>query len=281
MRASTRLRVANAARERGEMKEKLRRPGGNAGSTCALHGLPDLGDLPEDVLQDLKATCVRRTYAAGQTIAEMGVQSEFIGIVREGILKMQKSLPDGREHVVGLLVDGDIFGRVFDGEAHFSVEAATDTEVFTFRRAPFEAILLRSPELDRLLLLNLLNELDRARDWMIILANPKVRGRLSGFLLLLCTRFQDIDHLITVANHAVQVKIPVSRTDLAHLLGSRVESISRAFHGLADDGLIEIIKPDLVQIPGIEALSEEAGDIDLGDPVSLQRLIRATHKSAD
>lgn len=263
------------------MDRSEKRTGGPGAVSCALSDFPDFRGLPDWVREDLRAICTPRTYEAGRTIIEASSRSELIGIVRDGILRMEKALPDGRRHVVGLLVEGDMFGRVFDGDMHFSVEAATDAEVFTFRRAPFEATLLRSPELDRLLLLNLLNELDRARDWMIILANSKVRGRLAGFILLLCTRFLTVDHLITIADRAIRVRIPVSRPDLAHLLGTRVESISRAFHALADEGLIEILRPDLVDIRQIEALSEEAGEPDLGDPATLQQLVKAVQKPAD
>lgn len=248
---------------------------------CGLGELPDFRDLPDPVRRELQTICRQVSYKAGQTIAEIGTRMETIGIVRDGILRMQKSLPDGRQHLVGLLVAGDLFGRVFDGGIHFSVEAATDVEIFSFDRVRFESVLLRSPELDRLLLLNLMSELDRARDWMIILANPKIRGRLAGFLLLLCTRFQTIDHLITVRDRTVRIRIPLSRPDVAHLLGTRVESISRALHALADDGLIRILQPDLVEVSQIAALTDEAGETGLGDPASLERLVRLIQKSSD
>lgn len=248
---------------------------------CGLRELPAIRDLPDSIRMALQAICRRRSYEAGQTIVEVGSHPETIGIVRDGILRMQKSLPDGRQHVVGLLVAGDLFGRVFDGGMHFSVEAATDAEIVTFERAPFETILLRSPELDRLLLLSLMSELDRARDWMIILANPRIRSRLAGFLLLLCTRFQTVDHLITVNDHAIRIHIPLSRPDVAHLLGTRVESVSRAFHALADDGLLKILQPDLVEVGQIAALTAEAGEPDLGDPASLERLARLIQKTSD
>lgn len=249
-------------------------------SVCDLDKLAAMSTLPGSILSDLNAICQRKMLVAGETVAHAGDPSTSVGIVREGILRMEKILADGREHVVGLLIEGDIFGRLFDGPMHFAIEAATDAEIYTFRRSAFEAILLRSPELDRLLLLNLLNELDRARDWMIILAQPKIRGRLAGFLLLMCTRFQSIDHIITVTRQSIRVKIPINRPDLAHLLGTRVESVSRALHALADDGLLEILQHDLVLILDVEALTVEAGDTDLGDPASLQRLVRTLQKSS-
>jgi len=239
---------------------------------CVFDDLPDFRALPEAVRRDLAAICRLRSYAAGQTVAEAGAPSDVIGVVRDGILRLQKTLPDGRRHVVGLLAAGDMFGRLFDGPLHFPVEAATDAKVLTFRRTAFEAIVLRSTDLDRLMLRNLTNDLERARAWMIILANPRVRGRLAGFLMLLCRRFQGIDPRVAAGGAAIRVRIPISRPDLAHLLGTRVESISRALHALADDGLISILLPDLVELRRIDALADEAGEPDLADPALMTGL---------
>lgn len=236
---------------------------------CGLQRLAAFGTLDEQVRHDLQAICSRRAFRSGQTIAEAGTRPGYIGIVGDGILRMQKTLLDGRQHVVGLLVPGDMFGRLFDGAMHFNVEAAIDSEVLTFDRRRFEKIVLDDPALDRLLLLNLLGELDRARDWMVILANPKVRGRLAGFLLLLCSRFRTIDHLVTVTDRVIRVRNPLSRPDVAHLLGTRIESVSRALHALADDGVIDILRPDLIEIRCLDSLLDEVGEPDLLDQATL------------
>jgi CRP/FNR family transcriptional regulator, anaerobic regulatory protein len=244
----------------------------------AFSGLDQFENLPSQIKSDLEAMCRSQSYKSGEVIAEISTQPPFIGVVSEGILRMQKSLPDGRQHVVGLLIAGDMFGRAFNGNMHFSVEAATDATIYQLQRGPMEDIMMTSPELERLVLLNLTSELDRARDWMIILANQKVRSRLAGFLLLLCTKFQAIDDLLSLHGQIIHVRIPISRMDLAHLLGTRLESISRGLHALADDGLIRIIRPDLVAIQSFDALSEETGDPDMIDQVSLKKILRDLQK---
>lgn len=235
------------------------------GHVCLSRMIPSLADLPDAIRNELNQTCQIKRVTTGEVLAEAGDHLGMIGFVTKGILRMQKTLPDGRQHVVGLLVAGDLFGRVFDAPVNFSIEAATDATLATFRRAPFEALLSRSPELERLILIHLLTEIDRARDWMIVLSNPRVRGRLAGFLLKLCTRFRGGDALTGFANGQLIIRNPISRADLANLLGARPESISRAFHALADDGVLKIIRPDLVAIPSIEDLAEESGEPELGD----------------
>ena len=235
----------------------------SCGTSQGFKSIRHLSELQDDTLEALDAICRVRRYSAGQTVVFDGEHAEFIGCVKTGFLRMQKSLADGREHIVGLLVEGDMFGRVYNGPLHFGIEAATDAEICAFQRAPFEALLTRTPDLERVVMLNILNELDRARDWMILLSNQRGSARVAGFLLILCTRFVGIDHILRVNEHRLEVKVPISRSDLAHLLGIRPESISRAFHALADLGCIEIVRPDLMRILDFEALADAAGEEDL------------------
>lgn len=245
-----------------------------SGAGCRLGGFSQLAELPEEALAELDSICRVRTYPAGKIIAGPDEEADFIGCVHDGILRMQKTLYDGRVAIVGLLVEGDMFGRVFERPMSVSIEAATDVEVCAFNRSRFEKLLMQYPELDRMLLLNILNELDRARDWMMILSNQRVRGRVAGFLLILCTRFATVDHFLRLREGKLIVKVPIGRTDLAHLLGTRTESLSRAFHALADDGLIDIEKPDLIAIRDLDALAAEAGEDDLSSFLSLNDLMK-------
>jgi len=243
--------------------------------------VPRLAALSVETRRRLGGISHLRRYDTGQVVADAGEQLNYIGCVQRGILRMQKISQNGRQQIVGLLVEGDIFGRVFEEQSTVTIEAATAAEVIAFRRTPFEALLLGSPELERLVLLNLLNELDRSRDWLIILANPRIRGRLAGFLTVLCTRFPPIGQLLNADQRMFEIKIPISRSDLAHLLGTSPESISRAFHALADDGIIAIKRPDLVQVRNSERLVSEAGEDGADLHASLRALLLAVATKND
>lgn len=227
------------------------------GRALCASGFPGITPATRAALQSL---CRQRTCRTGHTIVREGEATDFVGCVLSGVLRMQKTLLDGRQHIVGLLVDGDMFGRVFDGSVGFSIEAATDAEFCAFPRAEFEALLMKSPDLDRAVLLNMLNELDRARDWMIILSNQKITSRIAGFLLLMISRFSAVDHFVEESERGLEINIPVSRTDLAHLLGTRTESISRALHALEDEGDLRIVEPNRIRVLDIEALAAKAGE---------------------
>ncbi|GGE77020.1 transcriptional regulator [Stappia taiwanensis] len=215
----------------------------------------------------MAALCRLRSFRAGEIVAHEGEEPDFVCCVFTGILRMQKTLGDGRQHIVGLLFEGDFFGGMGEEPLAVSIEAASDAEVCAFPRGPFKALFQRSPDLGQGVLLNVRSELDRARDWMAILAIPKVRGRVAGFLLALCSRFGGMSAIKGSGHGTFEVKIPISRADQANLLGARPESISRAYHALADDGKIVIARPDLIEIRNIDALAAEAdeGEMDARD----------------
>lgn len=232
----------------------------NKGNSGDHKWFPPFTGLEAETVAALKAMLRRVSYTAGQIVFNEREKSEFVGVVESGVLRIQKTLVDGRYPIVGLLVEGDIFGRVFDGATEFRIEAATDVWAFTFPHEPFEALLKRSPDLDRAVLRNVLNELDRARDWMIIVSNPKIINRVAGFLVIMCRYWGRGDHLVQSYHSRIEVTIPVSRLDLAHLLGTSPESISRALHALADIGDIEIKAPDRILIGNADALAAKAGE---------------------
>lgn len=234
---------------------------------CGLAQVPWLASLRAETRQELAAICRLRSFSAGEIVAHEGEEPDFVFCVFRGILRMQKTLGDGRQHIVGLLFEGDIFGGMGEEPLAVSIEAASDAEVCAFPRGPFKMLFLRSPDLGQGVLMNLRSELERARDWMAILAIPKVRGRLAGFLLALCSRFGGVSAIEAPGHGPFEVKIPISRADQANLLGARPESISRAYHALADDGKIAIARPDLIEIRNIEALATEAdeGEMDTRD----------------
>jgi CRP/FNR family transcriptional regulator len=244
-------------------------------TTCGPDGrLLPFHEIDGETRAALDAMCRVRSYRTNQTVVQDGEKTDFLGYVLSGILRMQKSLVDGRQHIVGLLFEGDMFGRAFDGAVEFSIEAATDVEICAFPRAEFEALLMRSPDLDRAVMLNILNELDRARDWMIVLSNQKIVSRIAGFLLLMRSRFSAIDHIIEETQRGTEVRLPISRKDLAHLLGTRPESVSRAFHALQDADEISILEPDRMLVRDFNLLAKRAGEDDISGLPSVKDLLR-------
>lgn len=185
-----------------------------------------------------------------------GRETPEIGYVVTGSLAMVKQLDDGRRHIVGLLLRGDMYGRLFDGPSDYRIEALTDADVLTCERSAFERVLSQNPKAERAFIVDVLDELEAAREWILVLSGPKIVQRFASLLLILARREL---RGCRPAPAPLRVHVPVRRADLARYLGARPESLSRAAHELADLGLVRIIDADRFEILDRAGLVEAAG----------------------
>ena len=230
---------------------------------CRLERMSAFHPLPDQTRQHLRRICTVHHLSAGETLAHQGDAVRGVYFVRNGLLRMQKQLVDGRVQIVGLLATDHMIGTVFVEKHAFSIEAVAPTEVISFDAAQFRPLVGSTPDLEQILLRGFQDEIDASLNWLLLVSCNTVRARLAGFLLILMSRYRHIPNLMDERSETLSLRIPLSRTDLANLLGVRPESLSRAFHALADDGLIDIIKHDHVRIVDVEELSMEVGDPEL------------------
>ncbi|TCP40794.1 Crp/Fnr family transcriptional regulator [Rhodovulum marinum] len=217
-----------------------------------------LETLPDAHARSLGAIARVRDLARGEHVVAESGRPEEIGYLLHGALGMQKCLPDGRTHIIGLLVPTDMYGRLFDGPSSYDIVALTDAQVLSFPRDPFEDILKASPEIERLFLVNVLDELDSAREWVLLMGGHKIVERVASFILILFRR------KLRLAGHrgaavARKVEIPIRRADLAHYLGTTPESVSRALHELEHEGILRLLDAYEIEIANLPGLVRVSG----------------------
>jgi CRP/FNR family transcriptional regulator, anaerobic regulatory protein len=197
-----------------------------------------------------------RQVPARTVLVEDGQKATEIGFVLSGLLAATKHFADGRVSIGALLLPTDLYGRLISGASGHCIEALTEAHVLSFKRAPFQALLLKEPEATQLLLLHSLDELDAAREWTLLLNGSRVVQRVALFLVLLVRR-QDAHP--ARSPQPVPVHVDLSRDDLASYLGTRPETLSRAFHDLADRQIIRIRTPMDFEILDLPALLDLSG----------------------
>lgn len=211
--------------------------------------------LPTRVAERLLSHGILRELAAGDMVMERGVRTEFIGYVLDGMLGMVQTFEDGKTHIIGLLVPTDLYGRLFDGPSNYRIQALSSSRILSFPRALLEQMLRENPEAERLFLVHLLDEVDAAREWLLLISGRKAVNRLASFLSILArrSRYKRVAGLLVV-------HVTLSRKDMAHYLGARPETLSRAFRELERRGILQIVDPYNFRILDEEALIEAAGD---------------------
>lgn len=187
-----------------------------------------------------------RKYRAGETVLAESGEISFVGNVVSGVLRMQKTFPDGRQQIVGLLLPSDMFGRVYTDTSPVAIEAATDTVLCCYNRTSFEALLERCLELEHQVLISVSHELDAAHDWMLLLATQTVTERVATFLLILRKK-NPRPSGCEFRNGAI-VSVPIARKDMAAYLGTTVESLSRSIQHMARCGIVRIIDAQRLEV---------------------------------
>ena len=110
---------------------------------------------------------------------------ESFSNVLAGVVKLTKTLSDGRQQIVGLQFAPDFIGRPFKIESALNAEAATEVSLCSFPKSAVERMMKESPELEHRLLRQTLRELDEARDWMVTLGRKTAGEKVASFLLLI------------------------------------------------------------------------------------------------
>lgn len=200
----------------------------------------------------------RVAVRSGQTLMWEGDDSSLVANVLEGVLKLSTSTADGREQIVGVVYPSDFIGRPFGSTTPHSVTALSDVQICLFTRSAFDDFARNHPELEHKLLQRTLTELDRARDWMLLLGRKSAGERVATFLLEMADRLANASCEKTV-NGIGRFDLPLSRQQMADLLGITIETVSRQMTRLRQAGIIDLPDRRAVTILDLAAMKDEAG----------------------
>jgi CRP/FNR family transcriptional regulator len=225
--------------------------------TCIIRHRSICAALSEEEFHDFNRIARQRFIPAGQVISTQ--DDTVIANIVEGVVKLTKTLIDGRQQIVGLLFPPDFLGRIYADESSYFAEAATDLDLCVFPIKGFEAMVKRYSGLEHRLFENTLDELDCARDWMLLLGRKTARERVASLLLLIAKRAPNLGCQHTPQMNFVRFTLPLTRADLADHLGLTLETVSRQITKLKSAGIIELAENREIVVPDLHALEKAAG----------------------
>ncbi|AKH99796.1 cAMP-binding protein [Hoeflea sp. IMCC20628] len=211
------------------------------------------GALSPDQLISLSKHATRRHVESGSELIGQSQETANYANIIAGVVKLTKMMADGRQQIVGLQFAPDFLGRPFRAASDITADAATDVNLCSFPKTVIDRMIKDTPELERKLLEQTLNELDEARDWMLTLGRKTAAEKVASFLLLIASNIDpesDAD--------SARFALPLSRSDIADFLGLTIETVSRQMTGLRKDGIILIGSSRHVEVPDLAKLAERA-----------------------
>lgn len=208
-------------------------------SQCVVRNRAICAGLLPDELEVLGRLGRKQLVQRGQTVVWEGDESLIVANVIEGVLKVSMSMSDGREQIVGVVFPSDFIGRPFGKASPYSVTALTDAELCIFTRSAFDIFAREHPELEHKLLRRTLEELDRAREWMLLLGKKSASERIATLLLEMSTRLGE-QGCHTDSGALNRFDLPLDRQQIGDLLGLTIETVSRQMTKLKSAGLIDL-----------------------------------------
>ena len=212
-----------------------------------------------DELQMLEDIKYYRNFEAGQTVVWSGDKMDFVASVVSGVATLTQTMEDGRRQMVGLLLPSDFIGRPGRDGTNYDVVATTDLLTCCFRKRPFEQMMSTTPHIAQRLLEMTLDELDAAREWMLVLGRKTAREKIASLLAIFARRNATLAGVAT-PRKAITLTLPLTREAMAEYLGLTLETVSRQISALKRDGVISLASKRDIVIPDIHRLIEEAGD---------------------
>ncbi len=200
--------------------------------TSIIAGIPLFDGLTPKQHADLGAIASRKYYSRGEIFFSEGDEAEGFYIILSGRVKIFKLSPDGKEQIFHILETPEPFGEaaVFAGK-HYpaSAQALADTPVLFFPTRKFVDLISREPSLALSMLALLSMRLRKLTMLVENLSLKEVPGRLAAYLLLLNSR-----------NGAQpDITLDVSKNQMASLLGTIPETLSRILKRMTDENLIK------------------------------------------
>lgn len=166
-------------------------------------------------------------------IAVLGVERVALVFVARGATKFVARTATGRKQVVGFHFAGDLLTLPTTGAHHYDLHALVDSELIVLPYLPFREFAASQPQVLAALLDACEASLGRSRDKTVTLGRKTAPERVADFLLAMAPRIG------TVQNGAILLDLPMSRRDIADSIGLALETVSRQFTQLRDDGVIE------------------------------------------
>jgi CRP/FNR family transcriptional regulator len=209
------------------------------------------GLSPEDA-HFLSLKTLTRSVAKGECIVAENERVKGLYVVLEGRVKLSKTSVEGREQTLFIFEAGEPFcmSAAMEGEG-FPADAValTDGKVLMLSCEDFADLARRMPDLAVRMLAVLSGRLNQAMRLIGTLARKDMSGRLAVYLLSITTQDED--------GTAIAVP-PLTQRELAKLLSTTPETLSRTITSLTQRGLINHREQGF-SVPDLEALRSAAG----------------------
>lgn len=218
----------------------------------ALRGIPGFLGLPRADLDRIASVAVTKRRRKREILFAQGDPGEGFFVVVAGRVKIYKMSPEGKEVILHICGPGDHFAQAAlfsDGCYPAWAQALSDCELLLFPRTAFLDLIGREPQLALSMLGALSMRMRQITAQVEGLALKEVPGRLASYLM----------YLDEEQGNPTAVALDTSKGQLAAMLGTTPETLSRIFADMTERGLLRVERSavTLTDVPALLDLAEQ------------------------
>jgi CRP/FNR family transcriptional regulator len=205
--------------------------------------IPHLAGLPLAEAERFARELSLRQFGPREFIAVEGEPGHAFYAMVSGRGRIYRSGPDGREQILRLLGPGDTFGEVpvFDGGLQpATVEALDVAEVLVIPAGAFRLLVARYPEVASAMLQHFARRLRSFTELVEQISLQTVQQRIARYLYMTAREEG------TQTAEGILVPRTITQQDLAALVGSVREVVSRTLRVMEEDGIVEIRRREIL-----------------------------------
>jgi len=227
----------------------------------AMERIPGFNGLSRDETEKILSISILKKARKKEIIFSDGEVGEGFFAVLRGRVRVYKMSEEGREVILHVCGPGDHFGQVsmFAGKNYPAwAQAMSDSKLLLFPRRAFLDLLSREPQIAMSMMSGLSSKMRELTLQVESLALKEVPGRLASYLIMLAEEKKSPGSL----------HLDIPKWQLASVLGTTPETLSRIFSDMTDRGLIDLDRRDvtLLDHTALKELAEHGRFYDVRTP---------------
>lgn len=196
---------------------------------------------------------VGRVFPSKSTLFHQGDDATHIYKVNSGVVITFRLLENSQRQITGFRTTGEFFGLSPDETYHETAVTVAASNIVSFTMSDVRANL----DLQQELFNRTCSQLEDAQNMMITLSKKSAGEKVATFLVMLAKRQKQKN--TALQTEELDIKLPMSRLDIADYLGLSIETVSRRLTDLKSRGVIELPSRNTAHICQFRKLENMAG----------------------
>lgn len=219
-----------------------------------IDNVPIFIDLLPDEKESILNSSNHKNYKKGEIIFTPGDSFDNLFVVNKGLVKISRISAMGKEQIIRILKPGDFMGELslFSKTVHNNTaEALDNTEICVIQANKIRELLLQKPEISLKFLRKYTERIEEYEELIEQVVLRDVEQRIANYLLLEIEK-----NNIPNKKGEYEITLPVSKGDLASLIGTTQETLSRKLSLFQDNGWIKLKGHRIISVIDIDSLKE-------------------------